>query len=63
MKFGIFNAALKKSDLSINESHKKVEAVTVTLTKNRQAKFDKAWSDVVEGAKDLNLEEPLVPRQ
>ena len=59
----VLNAELQKSDLSINESYKKVEAVMVILTKNQQAKFDKAWSDAFKDDKDLNLEEPSVSRQ
>lgn len=58
----ILNTELQKSNLSVNESHKKVRAVIDSLTQMRQSKFDIIWHNSMQGASALSLGEPKVRR-
>lgn len=59
----VLNTELQKSDLIINESHKKVQAVLDSLIKNRESKFEEVWANAEKGANNLNLDKPKLPRQ
>lgn len=60
----ILNSELQKCELSINESHDKIRMVTKSLEQIRLSddRFDAAWRKAVEGAKDLDLDIPKIPR-
>lgn len=58
----ILTAELQKCELSVSESHDKIRLVTEHLKEIRSSGFQDIWSRSVEGAKELGLPEPKVPR-
>ena len=59
----VLNKELQATELSVIDSHRKVEAVTSSLSASRGLKFETVWQKSIDDAKKLEIEEPVVPRK
>ncbi|XP_049304071.1 uncharacterized protein LOC125776358 isoform X2 [Bactrocera dorsalis] len=59
----ILNTELQKSNLSVIDSYKKVNAVRAVLEAAGETKFEEDWKKSMQGAVELELDDPMLPRQ
>ncbi|XP_025265106.1 zinc finger MYM-type protein 1-like [Camponotus floridanus] len=59
----ILNKDLQNSELSVNDSYRKIEGVMYYINVSRDSKFEIIWQKSNDGVKELDIDEPQLPRQ
>lgn len=59
----ILNKDLQNSELSVNDSYRKIEGVIYCMNVSRDSKFEIIWQKSNNGVKELDIDEPQLPRQ
>jgi len=59
----ILNKDLQNSELSVNDSYRKIEGVMYYINVSRDSKFEIIWQKSNDRVKELDIDEPQLPRQ
>lgn len=54
----ILNKDLQNSELSVNDSYRKIEGVIYCMNVSRDSKFEIIWQKSNDGVKELDIDEP-----
>lgn len=58
----VLNKELQAINMDITESYEKIMVITESLKQLRNSGFENTWSEAIDGAERLELEDPKTPR-